>query len=76
MTELSSNAKRLIAYRQRLAKAGFKRISAYVSRDLVVHLQLQKVQGECIGRTLERLLLGRVVDRPEYYSGATVGERR
>lgn len=63
-------ARRLSAYQKRLTAAGFKRISAYVSTDLVVLLQRQKVKGECTGRTLERLLLGRVAVRPTYYTEA------
>jgi hypothetical protein len=61
---------RLSAYQGRLTEAGFKRISAYVSADLVALLQRQKVKGECTGRTLERLLLGRAAVRPTYYTEA------
>lgn len=63
-------ARRLAAYQNRLAMAGFKRISAYVSADLVALLQRQKAKGECIGRTLERLLLGSAAVRPTYYTEA------
>ena len=62
--------RRLSAYQERLTSAGFKRISAYVSADLVALLQRQKVKGECIGRTLERLLLGSAAVRPTYYTEA------
>lgn len=63
-------ARRLAAYQGRLTEAGFKRISAYVSADLVALLQRQKVKGECTGRTLERLLLGSAAVRPTYYTEA------
>ncbi|WP_193786172.1 hypothetical protein [Castellaniella defragrans] len=63
-------ARRLSVYQDRLISAGFKRISAYVSADLVALLQRQKVKGECTGRTLERLLLGSAAVRPTYYTEA------
>ncbi|UYO95042.1 hypothetical protein [Pollutimonas sp. M17] len=64
----NNNAQRLAAYRKRLEEGGFKRVSAYVSLDLVAYLQSQNAPGECIGRTLERLLLGSAKERPRYYS--------
>jgi len=70
MAQNEEVARRLAAYRERLTEAGFKRISAYVSADLVALLQRQKVKGECLGRTLERLLLGCAAVRPAYYTEA------
>jgi len=75
MSTANHNAQRLAAYRQRLAEAGFKRISAYVPLDLIAHLQSQKAPGECVGRTLERLLLGNVKDRPQYYSEEEIAQK-
>lgn len=63
-----NNAQQLAAYRKRLQEAGFKRISAYVSVDLLQFLQNQRMGGECIGRTFERLLLGHARTRPQYRS--------
>ena len=71
----NDSARRLAAYRQRLKEAGFKRVSAYVSLDLVAYLERQKAQGECIGRTLERLLLGNAKDRPQYYSDEEIAQK-
>lgn len=68
MSMTNNNAQRLTEYQQRLRDSGFKRISAYVSTELVGFLQSRKVKGECVGRTLERLLLGSAKTRPQYYS--------
>jgi len=70
----NSNAQRLAAYRRRLEEAGFKRVSAYVSLYLIVYLQSQKERGECLGRTLERLLLGVAKARPKYYSDEEIAD--
>jgi len=75
MNTTSNNAQRLAAYRQRLREAGFQRVSAYISRELVAFLHDEKAQGECIGRTLERLLLGSAKDRPKYYSDEEIAQR-
>jgi len=71
----SDSAQRLAAYRRRLEEAGFKRVSAYVSLDLITYLQSQKAQGECMGRTLERLLLGSARVRPQYYSEEEIADK-
>lgn len=75
MSTANNNAQRLAAYRQRLDEAGFKRVSAYVSLDLIAFLQSKKVQGECLGRTLERLLLGSAKVRPQYYSDDEIAQK-
>ncbi len=62
-----SHARRLHEYRKRLTEAGFKRVSAYISFELIALLQSKKTSGECLGRTLERLLLGYVKIRPRYH---------
>lgn len=61
---LTTNAERLKKYKAKMAKSGFKRLSVYVHGDLVCFLASQRKQGECGGRTLERLLLGEVRKRP------------
>lgn len=71
----NDNARRLAAYRRRLEDAGFKRVSAYVSSDLIIYVQSQKERGECMGRTLERLLLGAAKVRPTYYSDEEIAQR-
>lgn len=63
-----NHAKRLQEYRQLLKEAGFKRVSAYISFELIVFLKSKKQKGECLGRTLERLLLGNYKIRPGYHS--------
>lgn len=75
MSTANNNAQRLAAYRQRLREAGFRRVSAYVSLDLIAFLQSQKVQGECVGRTLERLLLGSARVRPQYYPDEEIAQQ-
>lgn len=67
-SDRKSHAKHLHEYRQRLTEAGFKRVSAYISFELIAFLQSKKTGGECLGRTLERLLLGYVKTRPRYHS--------
>lgn len=75
MSTDNNNTQQLAAYRKRLREAGFQRVSAYVSLDLIALLQSQKVQGECIGRTLERLLLGSAKVRPQYYSDEEITQK-
>lgn len=68
----SRNAERLKRYKARLRTAGFKRLSFWVCADLAAVLAAERQPRECGGRTLERLLLGAAVKRPEYW---TDGER-
>lgn len=75
MNEEKIEGRRLAAYRQRLREAGFKRISAYVSLDLLDFLRSRRAQGECVGRTLERLLLGSAKNRPPYYSDEEIAKK-
>lgn len=62
----SKNADRLERYKVRLRAAGFKRLSFWASSDLVTLLAAERRQGECGGRTLERLLMDAAAKRPEY----------
>lgn len=66
---------RLTRYQQRLHHAGFKRVSAYISNELVQKLQSLRQQGECLGRTLERILLGSPRLRPKFYTDKEVEKR-
>lgn len=68
MNPRKNKNERLTRYRQRLYQAGFKRVSAYISSDLVLKLQNLRQQGECLGRTLERILLGSSRLRPQFYA--------
>lgn len=62
----TSNQKQLKQHRANMKAAGFRRISMSVSVELVALLEEQCQQGECRGRTLERLLLGKAVPRPTF----------
>lgn len=64
----SGNAERLARHKLRLQEAGFKRLSFWVCSDLAVSLSAERRPGECGGRTLERLLLGRAAERPAYWT--------
>lgn len=75
MNITTNNPQRLAVYRQRLRNAGFQRVSAYISLELVAFLQNEKRQGECLGRTLERLLLGSAKIRPQYYSDDDIAQK-
>ncbi|CAG9163862.1 hypothetical protein [Cupriavidus pinatubonensis] len=63
---MTSNAERLQAYKGRLHKAGFKRVSVWVCPELAELLANERKPQECGGRTLERLLLGQARPRPEF----------
>lgn len=65
----STNAQRLKAYKDRMAKAGFKRLSIWVHPDLVSFLDTNRKNYECTGRELERLLLGEAKKRPHFPYG-------
>ena len=63
-----SNKERLKKYRKRMEAAGFKRLSFYAAPELVVLINEERKKSECGGRTLERLLLGQSLKRPDYYT--------
>lgn len=63
----STNAERLKVYKGRMKQAGFHRMSMWVHPDLVDLVTSERKQGECGGRTLERMLLGEAKQRPAYY---------
>lgn len=68
----TTNAERLKKYRAKMEAAGFKRLSFYAAPELVELIDRERKPSECGGRVLERLLLGKAVQRPEYW---TPGER-
>ena len=73
---MTTNAKRLALHKRRMKNAGFRRLSLWVSDELGQHLVNERRQGECGGRTLERLLLGEAAKRPTYPHGSTEDEKQ
>lgn len=71
----TTNAERLRKYRAKMTDAGFKRLSLYAAPELDALLCRERKASECMGRTLERLLLGRAVKRPDYYTPAEQAAR-
>ncbi len=72
---LTTSAERLALYKRRMKKAGFRRISVWVSGELAEKLARERGPGECGGRTLERLLLGEVAKRPAFPYGSQEDEK-
>lgn len=70
-----TSAERLALYKRRMKKAGFRRISVWVSGDLANKLAKERGPGECGGRTLERLLIGKVEKRPSFPYGSEEDEK-
>lgn len=70
---MSTNAERLRKYKADMTNAGFRRLSFYACPKLQKFLDAKHEPSECLGRTLERLLLGKAAKRPEYWTAA---ERR
>jgi hypothetical protein len=64
----TTNAERLKKYRAKMEAAGFKRLSFYAAPELAELINRERQPHECGGRVLERLLLGRAVRRPEYWT--------
>lgn len=69
----TTNAQRLKTYKTRMKQASFKRLSVWVHPDLASKLDAERRQGECTGRTLERLLLGEAKKRPHFPYGGEQG---
>jgi len=67
---MTTSAERLALYKRRMKKAGFRRISVWVSGELAEKLAEERGMGECGGRTLERLLLGKKAKRPDFPYGS------
>lgn len=65
---MTTNAARLKRYKEKMKQAGFRRLNIYASADLVELIDRERQQGECRGRTLERLLLGEAAKRPDYWT--------
>ena len=64
----TTNAERLKKYRAKMEAAGFKRLSFYAAPELVELIDRERQPHECGGRVLERLLLGKAVKRPDYWT--------
>ena len=73
---MTTSAERLALYKRRMKKAGFRRISVWVSGELAEKLAEDRYPQECGGRTLERLLLGKVAKRPDFPYGSTDDEKQ
>lgn len=72
----TTNADRLKTYKTRMKRAGFKRLSVWVHPELAQKLTKEREQGECGGRTLERLVLGEAQPRPRFpYGGGELDEQ-
>jgi len=67
------SAELLELHKVRMKNAGFRRMSAWLSNALRDKLAQERRQGECTGRTLERLLLGEAATRPAFCYGSTEG---
>lgn len=67
---MTTSAERLALHKRRMKKAGFRRISVWVSGELADKLANERGPGECGGRTLERLLLGEAAKRPDFPYGS------
>lgn len=65
----TTNADRLKTYKTRMKRAGFRRLSIWVHPDLAAKLTDERQTHECMGRTLERLLLGEPKKRPHFPYG-------
>ena len=68
-------AERVKKYRAKMTAAGFTRLSFYAAPELAELLRREHRRGECGGRTLERLLLGEAMKRPDYYTPAEMASR-
>jgi hypothetical protein len=73
---MTTNAERLALHKRRMKNAGFHRLSLWVSDELAQHLANERRQGECGGRTRERLLLGETAKRPTYPHGSMEDEKQ
>lgn len=60
---MTTNPERVRRYKGRMRAAGFRRLDAWVAPELYAKLEAQRKPWECYGRVLERLLLGRSVER-------------
>ena len=69
-TTKTSSAEALALYKRRMKKAGFRRMSVWVSDELMQLLASERLSSECGGRTLERLLLGEAAKRPAFPYGS------
>lgn len=71
----SAYAKELAAHRARLKQAGFRRISCWISPELQTRLWKTRRYKDCVGRQLERLILGKAAARPAFWSDEELAAR-
>ena len=71
----TTNAERLKKYRAKMTASGLKRLSLYAAPELDELLRKERQPSECMGRTLERLLLGKARQRPEYWTATEQAAR-
>ena len=71
----TANAERLKKYRAKMDAAGFKRLRLYAAPELAELLHRERQPSECMGQTLERLLLGQAAKLPDYYTRAEMAAR-
>ena len=60
----TTNSQRLKRYKAKMKAHGYKRLSFWAHGELDRLLKEARKPNECIGRTLERLLLGQAMKRP------------
>ena len=63
---VTDSAQYLRRHKLRMKEAGFKRLQLWVHPDLLAELKRRRLPSECGGRCLERLLLGKAVQRPRF----------
>ena len=54
----TTNAQRVLRYKQRMTANGFRRLSIWVHPELLKLIIANRQSQECFGRILERLILG------------------
>lgn len=73
---MSRTFEKLREHRARLANAGFRRLTAYVSADVVALLERHRWPHESTGQLLDRLLLGKPIARPHLRTEAEYDDGR
>ncbi|MGX6570436.1 hypothetical protein [Cupriavidus necator] len=66
---------RLRKYEADRKEAGFREIRPCVHEDFLVKIKELRLPGECMGRTLERLILGEAVPRPPFWTPEEAAQR-
>ncbi|WP_439671444.1 hypothetical protein AEMCBJ_05110 [Cupriavidus necator] len=66
---------RLRKYEADRKEAGFREIRPCVHEDFLAKIKELRLPGECMGRTLERLILGEAVPRPPFWTPEEAAQR-